>query len=390
MRTTVRSKKAECTGCSACALICPKHAISMRPDVEGFLYPSVNDTCVNCDQCERRCPSGVLNQAPLHEAWAAQNRSLVKREAASSGAIFIELAEQTLMHGGVVFGAVFDEKLKVEHVGSITLEDVEEMRGSKYVQSDIYEGMRHAVDLVRRKIPVLFSGAPCQIAGLHAALGNNRPDHLLTVDFVCHGTPSPGVFASYLKELEAEKGKRITAYRFRDKTLGWKNFSAKATFEDGDMYSGTQTTEPYLLGFLQNLYLRPACHFCMIRDGYHAADLTLGDLWGASEILPGRDDDTGLSLVIANTEYGKRALGACVSLDRYPLEDLSLLRRVNPSLFEPSKPHERRERFFKFYQKEGFRKRRIQKLLHPGRAERFLTRICRLPGALKRRLNALR
>ena len=125
---------------------------------------------------------------------------------------------------------------------------------------------------------MLFSGTPCQINGLLAALGNTKSDKLLTVDFVCHGVPSPGVFASYLVELEKKHGSRVSAYTFRDKRLGWKNFSAVATFENGEEHAGTQTTEPYLYGFLQNLYLRPSCHSCsQLRGERHAADITLAD-----------------------------------------------------------------------------------------------------------------
>lgn len=237
--------------------------------------------------------------------------------------------------------------------------------------------------------PCCFPVAPCQINGLLAALGNQKTDKLLTVDFVCHGVPSPGVFASYIKELEKEHGCRVTGYTFRDKRLGWKNFSAVATFEDGTEHSGTQVDEPFLYGFLQNLYLRPACHSCtQLRGERHAADITIADLWGAEKLCPEKDDDTGLSLVMANTQKGRQALEALgTKLDMFPLSGLKEMARGNPGLIAPAKPHEKRAAFFKRYQTHGFESRRVMKLLRgKSRFEKALRRVAHLPAGLMRRV----
>lgn len=215
-------------GCGACVSICPKQAITMRADGEGFLYPVVDGTkCVACDACEKRCPAGKPAQEKHAKLFGAQAKDEQLRKASSSGGIFTLLARNAIAKGGVVFGAVFDENLRVEHIGALDETELAGMRGSKYVQSDATDAIQNAVSLLRRDIPVLFSGAPCQINGLLAALGNQKTDKLLTVDFVCHGVPSPGVFASYIKELEKEHGCRVTGYTFRDKRLGWKNFSCR-------------------------------------------------------------------------------------------------------------------------------------------------------------------
>ena len=262
MRQTVRKNPAECTGCGACVSICPKQAIVMQPDTEGFLYPKVDgEKCISCDLCEKRCPAG--REMPEHHArlLGAQAKDEALRRQSSSGGVFTLLAREVIRRGGVVFGAAFGENMRVEHVGAFDETELSGMRGSKYVQSDATDAIGNAVSLLKREIPVLFSGTPCQINGLLAALGNTKSDKLLTVDFVCHGVPSPGVFASYLVELEKKHGSRVSAYTFRDKRLGWKNFSAVATFENGEEHAGTQTTEPYLYGFLQNLYLRSVLPF---------------------------------------------------------------------------------------------------------------------------------
>lgn len=390
MRKTVRPNKAECTGCGACACICPRHAITMKPDEEGFLYPQVDGKlCIGCDLCEKRCPAGRQAEEAHPRAFGAQIKDPALRRASSSGGVFTALARETLAKGGVVFGAAFGEGLRVEHVGAFNEEEIAPMRGSKYVQSDASDAIANAVSLLGRDIPVLFSGTPCQVDGLRAALGGRRSERLITVDFVCHGVPSPGVFASYIAELERTHGQRVAAYTFRDKRLGWKNFSSVATFEDGSEHTGTQTDEPFLYGFLQNLYLRPACHGCTgLRGGRHPADITLADLWGAENLCPRQNDDTGLSLVLVNTERGKEALDACrKQLRLFTAPDLDCMARFNPGLFKAAAPHRKRDAFFRDYVRHGFVSGHVMKLLAPpGRAERALRRILHLPAGVMRRL----
>lgn len=393
MRQTVRANKAECTGCGACVSICPRGAIAMRADEEGFLYPAVDgQKCVECDLCEKRCPAGKTLADNKPHVYGAQHRDEQIRSQSSSGGVFTALARDAFANGGVVFGAAFDESLHLEHVGAFDETELASMRGSKYLQSDAADAVAHAASLLERGIAVLFSGTPCQIAGLKARVGKKHEENLLTMDFVCHGVPSPGVFASYIKELEHKHGKRVTAYSFRDKRLGWKNFSAVATFEDGTQHVGQQTTEPFLYGFLQNLYLRPACVQCTaLRGEHHASDITLADLWGAQNICPAWDDDSGLSLVFANTPKGKKALERIgAQLVSFPVSDLDALRRYNPSIWHTAAAHAKRKAFFAYYAKHGFDSEQVMKLLAgPSKLERIARRIAHLPKGLARRIRAL-
>lgn len=393
MRQTVRANPAECTGCGACVSICPRKAITMQPDEEGFLYPAVNgDLCVECDLCEKRCPAGKVQAENKLHAYGVQHKDAQIRRQSSSGGVFTALARGMFARGGVVFGAAFDESLRVEHIGAFDETELAAMRGSKYVQSDAADAVAHAASLLERGIPVLFSGTPCQIAGLKARVGKKYDELLLTVDFVCHGVPSPGVFASYLRELEQKNGKRVIAYTFRDKRLGWKNFSAVATFEDGTEHVGQQTTEPFLYGFLQNLYLRPSCTQCTaLRGGHHVSDITMADLWGADRLCPDRDDDSGLSLAFVNTPKGRKALeAASAQLVSFPVLDVEQLLRVNPSIEHTAKAHEKRRAFFAGFAKKGFDSETVMKLLAgPSRLERIVRRIAHLPKGLARRAGVL-
>jgi len=393
MRQTVRTVKSECTGCGACVSICPVQAIAMKMDEEGFLYPSVDGSkCIGCDLCEKRCPVGKPLEEHKQQIYGVHHKDEQVRGMSSSGGVFTALAREMLRRGGVVFGAAFDENLRVEHIGAFDETELAGMRGSKYVQSDAADAIANVKGLLERGIPVLFSGTPCQIAGVKAAVGNKHNELLLTVDFVCHGVPSPGVFASYLKELENRHGKRVTGYSFRDKRLGWKDFSAVATFEDGTESVGQQRTEPFLYGFLQNLYLRPACVQCdALRGNRRMADITMADLWGAQEICPQKDDDRGLSLVFVNTKAGREAFEACQSqIESFPIKNTDGLLRFNPSIVHTASAHEKRRVFFKHYAKKGFDSARVMKLLAgPGKLERIVRRIAHLPKGALRRIRVL-
>lgn len=185
-----------CYGCKACEQVCPCKAIEMRDDSEGFRYPKINtDLCVDCGMCQKSCPTQDLNiEKFLHKTPervdAAWNKNLDERLKSTSGGLFYLLAERWIREGGVVFGAGYDGHLKVEHRSVETIEDLKALRGSKYVQSDVGNTFALAKEFLKQGRKVLYSGTPCQIAGLKSFLGKD-PDNLQTIDLVCHGTPSP-------------------------------------------------------------------------------------------------------------------------------------------------------------------------------------------------------
>lgn len=303
--------KQECCGCGACVQKCPRQCIEEVEDTEGFMYPRVDKTrCIDCSLCEKVCP--VINQNPESKplkVLAGWNRDEKVRMESSSGGIFTLLAEQTIDRGGIVFGARFDENWNVVHSYTECMEGLAAFRGSKYVQSRIGAAFRQAEKFLQQGRQVLFTGTSCQIAGLHRFLGKEY-DNLFSMDIVCHGVPSPGVWKKYLEKLVADLSpdSRISGIYFRDKCTGWKEFSFSVHLSSQGktiQYSEKFYRNKYMRGFLANLYLRPACYRCPSKSGKSGADITLADFWGVEHMMPRLDDDKGTGLILVNTAKGK-------------------------------------------------------------------------------------
>ena len=338
-------EKKDCCGCEACVQRCPKQCITLKEDEEGFLYPEVNkDVCIACGLCEKVCP--VINQGKPIEplsVFAAINPDEEVRLKSSSGGIFTMLAESVIDRGGVVFGVSFNKEWEVVHKYTETKEGLAEFRGSKYVQSRVDNTFSQAETFLKQGREVLFSGTPCQIAGLKRFLRKDY-SNLLTVDFICHGVPSPGVFRQYLgeeKEKVARKGRKNTVsfsskstlvperdmlkpneveiehISFRDKTAGWKKYSfvlvlTKATAAGEKIQFCSRKNlriNPFLRGFLKDLYLRPSCHECPAKLLKSGSDITIADFWGITALMPAADDDKGYSIITLNSTKGEETIG---------------------------------------------------------------------------------
>lgn len=252
-------RKQDCCGCEACRQICPKACITMQRDEQGFLYPNVNESnCIDCGLCEKVCP--VINQSYGHKpisTFAAKHLNEEIRMNSSSGGIFSALSEETINAGGIVFGACFDEEFNVIHNYATTLVDCKHFRGSKYVQSRIGDSYIHCEKFLKEGKLVLFSGTPCQVAGLKKYLRKEYPN-LLTIDVVCHGVPSPVVWQEYLK---SKFGNNKPLYiNFRDKQkLGWNKFGLKIITSKKQINQYHKNNN-YMLCFLSDLCLRPSCY----------------------------------------------------------------------------------------------------------------------------------
>ncbi|MCD7894895.1 MAG: Coenzyme F420 hydrogenase/dehydrogenase, beta subunit C-terminal domain [Erysipelotrichaceae bacterium] len=235
-------------------------------------------------------------------AYAALNLNDDIRNKSSSGGIFYEIAKYVVLNDGVVYGARYDDHWLVVHDHTENIKDISSFLGSKYVQSNMnnqYEKIK--IDLMSGRL-VLFSGTPCQIRGLQCFLGKEY-ENLITVDFICHGVPSPKVWEKYINELS--NGHNITKINFRDKSKGWQHFSLRIDFSDGNYYSKTQQEDLYMRGFLQDIYLRPSCYQCRFKGIERKSDLTLADYWGINNIYPELYDDKGTSLIFIHSKKGK-------------------------------------------------------------------------------------
>lgn len=366
----IKDKK-KCCGCTACVQACPKKCINLIIDEEGFSYPKVNmNMCINCGLCEKVCPA--LNSYEKHrpiEVLAAINKNNKIREDSSSGGIFSLLASQILDKGGVVFGARFDKQWQVVIDCAETEDAVADFRGSKYLQASIGDSFVKCKRFLDEGREILFSGSPCQIAGLKHFLRIDY-DNLLTVDFICHGVPSPKVWNKYLEEVLPSEENTICDVRFRDKRKGWKDYCFTLIYEsNGQVYPMTSSFSEnlYTKAFLENLILRPSCHACPAKDGKSHSDITIADFWGIDKLNPKMDDDRGTSLVMIHTEKGKMAVRKeNLIWDYAKYEDIL---KYNPAVSKSALQHPKRNDFFSKFSNDVNLHKLIKHCLRPTRSQ---------------------
>ena len=342
----IKSKE-DCCGCYACNNICPKQCITMKTDNEGFWYPKIDkNKCINCNLCEKVCP--IINPVKRVDskkiAYASMNKDEQVRMKSSSGGIFSILAEYIIKNNGVVYGAGFDEDFNIKHKRILYSTDLDLLRGSKYVQSsigDIYKQVKNDLESNRQ---VLFTGTPCQVEGLRSYLRKEYVN-LITMDFICHGVPSPLVWKKYLEEIKKSKQENIKNIYFRNKDIGWKVFSLKIIFDE-KIYSNNLNNDLFMKGFLQDVYLRPSCYSCKFKKINRISDITVADFWGIENILPKMDDDKGTSLIVVHSEKGKQLFDKLSEKMILNEVDLNEAIKYNPSMISSVKYNEKRNSFF--------------------------------------------
>lgn len=301
----VYQKKEMCCGCGACAEICPKDAIDMVQDGEGFYYPETNKAvCIECGKCRMVCPlkdgrnNGYDNL--YFGARAIEDRI---RYFSSSGGVFSVLAQYVIKRQGVVYGAGYDGNMKVLHQGAEDCDQLEKIKRTKYVQSDI----RGIYSSIKKKLKenrwVLFCGTPCQAQALRIFL-NREYERLIIVDLVCYGVPSPGMWREYVKYLEKKHSGKMTDFSFRDKRNADNGHSISYRI-DGREYVDPIYKDVYCRMYFENYSLRPSCYSCKFCTVNRSSDFTIGDFWGLERIKPEMDDGMGTSLVIVHSEQAK-------------------------------------------------------------------------------------
>lgn len=343
-------EKTSCTGCTACAAVCPQDCISMQSDEQGFLRPVIRQAdCVDCGLCRRSCPVSCRPSQRSEEtaAYAAINPQ-PQRARSASGGIFPLLAHCILKQGGTVYGAAYDADGQVRHI-SITQEtELPLLQGAKYVQSDLGNTFRRMQAQLEAGTPVLFSGTPCQVSGLYAFLGRSY-DTLFVIDLICHGVPSPKAWRSYLAWRMREDGQSAlpVSVNQRSKCSGWSRYrySVELCYADGTQYVRPNAEDAYMEAFISNLSLRPSCSVCVSKGLARPSDITLGDYWGIWEQMPDMDDDGGTSVVLVHSAKGRQLLKQVRESLRLQKVDTLQAVQENSSAIASAPAHARRDEF---------------------------------------------
>lgn len=354
---SVFDRKEDCCGCTACKHICPTHAIEMVSDQEGFLYPEINQKlCIDCGLCKQVCAFqngyDVSTNFSIPEVYAAKHKKEDIRMSSTSGGAFTAISDFVLKNEGVIFGVAFDENMNVIHKAANTSDERDMFKGSKYVQSDLKDVYKEIKELLNTGRQVLFTGTPCQTAGLKSFLAKDNTEKLILCDIVCHGVPSPLIWREHIKHLGGKKRIKVMSYNFRDKLIGWRGTNVTIKFTN-KMYKNDSLARTYTNLYFSHNILRPACHSCKYTNMERPSDITIADFWGIEKHIPEFDDNKGISLVLINSAKGKEVFGN--------IENELIIRRSNerdclqPQLREPSKPSPNRSEFWKEYESNGYR-----------------------------------
>lgn len=366
--------KKNCCGCSACANICPKQCISMLADTEGFLYPHIDKSrCIDCNLCETVCNhvSPFENREPI-KVLAAMNMDDDIRLSSSSGGLFYSIAVNIINQGGIVFGARFDEDWQVVIDYTDTVEGIKNFMGSKYIQSRIANAYNDAKRFLTEGRQVLFSGTPCQIAGLHKFL-RKQYNNLLSIDFICHGTPSPKVWEMYLKNIITANNS-IQSISFRNKVNGWKRLHFSIEYNESNKIvslCSSADQNQYMKAFLSDLILRPSCSSCKAKSCSSQSDITLADFWGIWNVNPEMYDNKGTSMLLINTEKGLKTLPSD-GIVKYVNASYEDAKKYNKACIVSISPNPKRTIFFEKLQKTTCVTKLIDNTLSPSFLKKYV------------------
>lgn len=347
---------AYCCGCTACASICPKDAITMEPDTLGFKYPKVDlSKCVDCGLCEKVCAFNAHYDKSLNleepEIYAARHKDIHEIETSRSGAVFIAISDYILENGGIVYGVGYKDHFKVAHKRATTKEERNEFKGSKYVQSDLDGIFRQVKEDLKKGNTVLFSGTPCQTAALNSYIGTKLRENLVLVDIVCHGVPSPYIWRDYLAYIEKKYKSKVVNVDFRDKSrIGWSGHIESFVFDNGKKIE----SKIYTNLFQQNIMLRKSCGRCFFTNFKRPSDLTIGDYWGWKKISDNFNaDNKGCSLFFINTKKGYEVFLVISKYMNLIHANMNLC--MQPNLIKPSIVNPKTRHFIYIYKNKGLK-----------------------------------
>lgn len=369
------NNKNQCCGCTACFSICPKSAITMKYDEEGFLYPEIDSSlCVECGMCKSVCAfQNGYEKRPVIVGYALKHKDADTRMKSRSGGAFAGLADYILSLGGAVYGAVYNSDFSVSHFRCTDKKDLHKIQGVKYIQSELDDTFSSVKNDLKDGRYVLFSGTSCQTAGLLAYLKNTDTSKLYTVDLICHGVPNNKIWQEFLRWNERKYKGKITNATFRDKAYGWKPH-----FESVTINGEKHKTKKFSLMFYENDILRPSCYECRYASLDRAGDFTLGDFWGIENQFEDFSDETGCSLFLINTERGNDLFSKIENNFILKEADVVKAAKSNPNLRHPTYLPENRDYFWNLYKNNSF-----DSVMRIYSRKIFISRV-------KRKLNKLR
>ncbi|NLC26894.1 MAG: 4Fe-4S dicluster domain-containing protein [Fastidiosipila sp.] len=347
MLSFIKSKQA-CTGCGACQAVCPTECITLDIDEEGFWYPNAGSACIDCGRCEEVCP--IVNRVPVDDTKqycvAGRHNNTDVWLASTSGGAFSAICQAFENPAIAIFGAKHLDKSNVIHDFVTNINDIDCFRKSKYSQSNMsgnYCSIRRFLEEGRR---VIFSGTPCQVAGVRNFL-NKDYDNLLCIDLICHGVGSPGIFDKYINYLEGANDSEVVSFEFRSKRIvkGLLNQNITRTrFVDGRILENKN--DIFYQAFIQALILRPSCGECIFAKTDRVGDLTIGDLNNMQAFLPESDKCVNYSTIIVNTEKGDTIMKKLNEyMDLYPV-DLDAIAKYNSALISSTQMNQKRADLF--------------------------------------------
>lgn len=351
--------KKECSGCTACLHVCPKQCISMKQDEEGFLYPVIDESsCIKCGLCEKTCPFNTptyKSNTPI--VYAAYLKDISQRMKSTSGGVFYAIAKWIIEQNGIVYGAAFDDQFKLKHIGVDSINDLQKLRGSKYLQSDLGNIFSEIKQFLNQGRWVYFVGVGCQVAGLHAFL-RKEYENLITSDLVCHGVPSQLMFDWHLDYLRKKEKGEIISYSFRD-LESWgvcEMYSyISQTHRQGIRRLHGYSLSPYLYSFMEAFNYRYSCYNCKFAKLPRQGDITLADYWGVKHFFQDLDTDKGVSLVLLNTSKACNIWNQIQDVLEYRISRVEDAALINKNLIQPTPMPDIRPSIYEMIKQRGYK-----------------------------------
>ena len=352
-------EKKDCCACSACVHSCPVQAIRFEKDEEGFDYPNIDESkCIHCGLCEKVCPVShpQYDNSIEPDVYAALLKNVEERKRSSSGGLFYAIASWVIAQGGVVFGACINEQNQVMHISADNEQDLQKLRGSKYVQSALNDIFKQVKENLQADRWCYFVGTGCQVAGLKSYL-RKEYDKLITSDLVCHGVPSQWLFDQHVAYLEKKYRGKVTNYKFRNNEIGGGCEIFNLTNHKGKVktvINPSYNLSPYLYSFMYAMTYRYSCYDCKFATVPRQGDITLADYWGSKEFFPQMDNSKGISLCLVNTEQGKRVWNAIKTKCEYEVSNVDDAAKYNGNLVKASIAHPCRPTIYNNIKNNGY------------------------------------